>query len=93
MKCSNCNAELRAGAMFCGSCGTKVVQSAPESAPKKPSCPNCGFLADVGAAFCRNCGTKLGAAQPEATPIVEVESAPLEEERTVRIAEMRRMEE
>ena len=43
MRCSNCHAELEAGARFCGSCGTpvQVQQEKPpvKTAPKKPDTP------------------------------------------------------
>ncbi len=70
MKCSKCNAELRPGALFCGSCGTPVGDHQPfNNAPVGNICPNCGTIAAEGAAFCRNCGTKLKAAEEEAPAV------------------------
>ena len=36
MKCSNCGAELKTGALFCGKCGTKVQAAAPVTPPVTP---------------------------------------------------------
>jgi len=51
--CSNCNKELKDGAMFCDSCGAKVAAAT--------FCPNCGVQVNDGLAFCPDCGTALAA--------------------------------
>ena len=50
-RCSNCNAALAEGALFCSSCGTKVE--------KKRFCTMCGKPADSNDRFCAFCGNKL----------------------------------
>ncbi|MGO8875580.1 MAG: SPFH domain-containing protein [Acidimicrobiales bacterium] len=52
--CSNCNAELRAGAKFCDSCGT----------PTQAKCANCQAELRAGAKFCDSCGTPTQEAPP-----------------------------
>ena len=49
--CKKCNAPLEAGARFCTSCGTLVVE------PKH--CRNCGNTLGDGVAFCQSCGTPV----------------------------------
>lgn len=50
--CTKCGGVLNAGAKFCTSCGTAVVQ--PDV------CPNCGVPRGPGR-FCGHCGTELPA--------------------------------
>ncbi len=50
MLCSNCQAQLRAGAKFCDSCGT----------PTAVTCSNCHEALRPGAKFCDSCGTPTG---------------------------------
>jgi membrane protease subunit (stomatin/prohibitin family) len=52
--CSNCQAELRAGAKFCDSCGT----------PTQAKCANCQSELRTGAKFCDSCGTPTQAPPP-----------------------------
>ncbi len=49
--CSECGAQLNAGAKFCSNCGAK--QNAA------PVCPGCSNAVAPGAKFCSNCGQKL----------------------------------
>ncbi len=63
--CPNCGKEVAAGTIFCGSCGTKIVEpeaevKEPEAQPVAPrKCPNCDAEVTDDSAFCMNCGTKL----------------------------------
>jgi len=52
--CPKCQAQVAAGAKFCGSCGTPMPQAA--------TCPKCQAQLAPGAKFCSSCGTPLGAA-------------------------------
>ena len=47
-KCSNCGAELDAGARFCMECGTPV--------PQVKKCVQCGMELPLKAKFCFGCG-------------------------------------
>jgi len=49
--CTECGGGLRAGAKFCGGCGTPVVAEV--------SCGGCGTSNPVGQRFCDECGTPL----------------------------------
>ncbi len=44
MKCSRCGAELRSGALFCPSCGTKVSSRAASDPLSKDSLPSAAFV-------------------------------------------------
>lgn len=60
MRCTSCSAELDAGAVFCGECGTPVPVTPPTGGlvPWAAStCPTCGGVLDTGATFCGECGT------------------------------------
>jgi membrane protease subunit (stomatin/prohibitin family) len=45
--CGNCQAQVRAGAKFCDSCGN----------PMAKHCTNCNAMLSPGAKFCADCGT------------------------------------
>jgi len=51
MSCARCGRANRAGARFCGGCGT----------PLAPRCPACGNESELDAQFCDACGASLGA--------------------------------
>ena len=57
--CPKCGAKLMPGAMFCDTCGERLI--APEEA--KPTdgnnCPKCGTPLQADAMFCGNCGEKI----------------------------------
>ncbi len=60
-KCASCGAELSAEALFCTSCGSKVVR-AEEAKPAEAEerrCPGCGAAVIEGNAFCTSCGAKI----------------------------------
>ena len=60
-KCASCGAEISPDALFCNSCGTKVVR-AEEAKPAESAeraCPACGATVAEGNAFCTSCGAKL----------------------------------
>ena len=61
MQCHECQADIRPGQAFCGSCG----------APLPRLCPSCSAPSEPGANFCGRCGTSLRAAAagpPAAAP-------------------------
>lgn len=49
--CTECGAQLTAGAKFCANCGAKQAAQAGV-------CPGCGNPVQPGAKFCPNCGQK-----------------------------------
>ena len=49
--CSECGAQLQAGAKFCSNCGAKQAVEGV--------CPGCGKAVQPGARFCSGCGQKL----------------------------------
>lgn len=61
-RCEKCGAELKEGALFCTSCGTKASQPQTEGtvAAQAPArvCTSCGMQLAEGALFCSGCGTK-----------------------------------
>ena len=68
--CSNCGAENRADAKFCGECGAGLAAL----------CPACSTPNEPGRKFCYECGASLGGlpgsaaavpAQPRETPAAE----------------------
>ena len=68
--CSNCGAENRADAKFCGECGAALAAL----------CPACSTPNEPGRKFCGECGASLGGlpgsaaavpAQPRETPAAE----------------------
>jgi class 3 adenylate cyclase/tetratricopeptide (TPR) repeat protein len=54
VSCPSCQAENRAGARFCRTCGTPLEQA----------CPACGAAVAEGQAFCDACGHNLAATAP-----------------------------
>src|SRR5262245_14303179 len=52
MKCSRCQHESAADAVFCQECGTRL----------DVVCPACGTANQLGAKFCKKCGQAVGAA-------------------------------
>ena len=61
MKCSECNFENSAEAIFCGNCGSKIERL----------CPECKFPNPVIYNFCNKCGRSLTTDQQSRGPIVE----------------------
>ena len=76
MRCTNCGAELKPGALFCTSCGAKAAPSQQQQQQKQGGyaqvpypgkaagtpCPVCGTTIPEGYAFCTGCGTPIGSA-------------------------------
>jgi ribosomal protein L40E len=58
--CSECSANLPAGANFCLECGTKVLPSG--------ICHECETELPKGAKFCLECGTRVGLSASKLTP-------------------------
>ncbi|HUH14725.1 MAG TPA: adenylate/guanylate cyclase domain-containing protein [Gaiellaceae bacterium] len=65
--CSNCAAQNRDEAKFCGECGAALGST----------CPSCGAANEPGRKFCDQCGTLLAAAASSA-PGLPAASAPAE---------------
>lgn len=61
--CSNCNAEIPVGSVFCNVCGNKV-----ELEKKGRTCRNCGEILEEGQLFCTNCGVKVEKTEMEGEP-------------------------
>ena len=60
MKCRVCGKELKAGAKFCGKCGTKVeIQKTDRLLESSNKCRVCGNELRHGAKFCPKCGTNV----------------------------------
>jgi predicted amidophosphoribosyltransferase len=49
--CPKCQAQVAAGAKFCGNCGNPLGAS---------TCPKCQAEVAAGAKFCGNCGNAIG---------------------------------
>jgi membrane protease subunit (stomatin/prohibitin family) len=64
--CPKCQAQVAAGAKFCGSCGAPM--------PAAAACPQCQTPAAPGSKFCGNCGTALAA--PAKCPKCQVDVPP-----------------
>src|SRR5712692_4125643 len=58
MRCTKCNYDNPADALFCMKCGTKVENR----------CPSCSTVNPADANFCRKCGGALGAGVPLSSP-------------------------
>ena len=58
MQCGECQADIRPGQAFCGSCG----------APLPRSCPSCSAPSEPGANFCGRCGASLRGASAAGGP-------------------------
>lgn len=60
--CEKCGADLKEGALFCTSCGTKAPQPQAEETVvvQVPArvCVTCGMQLTEGALFCSGCGKK-----------------------------------
>src|SRR5262249_59022602 len=54
MSCLSCGTENKAGAKFCGNCGSALAFT----------CPSCGEPYEAGQRFCNECGTALEDATP-----------------------------
>jgi VWFA-related protein len=68
-RCVSCDTPLRAGARFCGGCGTTQPVEEPAATPgRRTFCDMCGLPLLPGATFCSACGeharmTRSGAAE------------------------------
>lgn len=83
--CPYCNAELRWGDKFCGSCGKRMEWSdgdqtqngdakaaAPEQSQFELTCPSCGTVNKAGSERCKRCGSDLGSQVGPVTKAVAV---------------------
>ncbi|HEY7914876.1 MAG TPA: zinc-ribbon domain-containing protein [Blastocatellia bacterium] len=67
MQCTNCGANLKAGARFCPHCAFDLSQAdqsqpLPETQVLQPrACKNCGATLKEGARFCMNCARPVDA--------------------------------
>lgn len=59
--CTKCGSELPKDALFCVSCGTKVVtqSTAQERTGDYIKCANCGAMVQNGVRFCTACGKPM----------------------------------
>lgn len=58
--CPICNSLNESDAMFCFSCGNKLLSSNDILQNARPiSCPSCNERNEVGSVFCAACGAKL----------------------------------
>ncbi len=84
-KCSNCNADLKEGALFCTDCGTKVIASEPvlqeENYREEVFCTNCGSKILEGNAFCVDCGTPINGGDKEVILVQDEKHAKQENEK------------
>ena len=81
VKCSNCGAEVNAGAVFCSTCGSKMPQEQKEEEAVPEGmrrCPGCDAVVPKENLFCTQCGMKLEPEQSE-EPVESAEEAPAEE--------------
>ena len=75
MFCKKCGNEVAAPVKFCGKCGTKVEELAPQPMPVSAGestveCPQCHVPCKAGAKFCGRCGHSFAAAQaPRPEPV------------------------
>lgn len=65
MKCSNCNSDLREGAVFCAVCGAPVPTEKP---PVLGQCQFCDTEILEGELFCTGCGKPADVALPSVEP-------------------------
>jgi class 3 adenylate cyclase/tetratricopeptide (TPR) repeat protein len=74
--CSNCGAENRAEAKFCGECGAGLAAL----------CPACSTPNEPGRKFCYECGASLGGLPGSAAPVpAQPREAPAAERRLVSV--------
>ena len=74
--CSNCGAENRADAKFCGECGAALAAL----------CPACSTPNEPGRKFCYECGASLGGSPGSAAPVpAQPRETPTAERRLVSV--------
>ncbi|HJX03111.1 MAG TPA: zinc ribbon domain-containing protein, partial [Dehalococcoidia bacterium] len=75
--CPGCGSPIKAEQVFCGVCGTKLMQEGSSGAYP---CPGCGAAMNPGQSVCSNCGAGTQAAagtQPDASyPVSKPQVAP-----------------
>jgi len=71
--CTNCGAEISAGARFCNSCGKEQV-------PSENTCSKCGKVFEDDEKFCSSCGTPVNSEPPKPSPKAESEGQKYTEE-------------
>ena len=74
--CSNCGAENRADAKFCGECGAGLAAL----------CPACSTPNEAGRKFCYECGASLGGLPGSAAAVpAQLRETPAAERRLVSV--------
>ena len=61
INCPNCGNKLNEGALFCGSCGQKIIQPIEEIKIEANFCSKCGREFEKDEKFCAECGTSIDA--------------------------------
>lgn len=59
INCPNCGNKINEGALFCGTCGQKVIQPTKEIRVETNNCPKCNTPFEKNEKFCAECGTSL----------------------------------
>ncbi|MFK5959434.1 MAG: zinc ribbon domain-containing protein [Lutibacter sp.] len=69
ISCPNCGNKLNEGALFCGTCGQKVIQPSKEIKAKANLCPKCNTPFEKDEKFCAECGTPINESTQKNVPI------------------------
>ncbi|MBT8316125.1 MAG: zinc ribbon domain-containing protein [Lutibacter sp.] len=59
INCPKCGNKLNEGALFCGSCGEKIIQQTQVIKVDVNTCPKCNTLFEKDEKFCAECGTEI----------------------------------
>lgn len=59
INCPNCGNILNEGALFCGSCGQKIIKPSGEVKVETSNCPKCNTQFEKDEKFCAECGTAI----------------------------------
>ena len=59
LNCPNCGNKLNEGALFCGSCGQKIIQPTEEIKVDVNTCPHCNTPFEKDEKFCAECGNAI----------------------------------
>ncbi|WP_299527193.1 zinc ribbon domain-containing protein, partial [uncultured Lutibacter sp.] len=59
INCPNCGNKLNEGALFCGSCGEKIIQQTKVIKVDVNTCQKCNTPFEKDEKFCAECGTAI----------------------------------